>query len=227
MRRTFHKAILLPCLCCMSFYVGSQTVGETEASFSSQISPEPLRLATAFVFPGTIKQLDNRAEEITYQMYEQYEMIVATSPGTSLQTLRDRLAEITAIEQNLHQQFSTLQDMYGELSEYHYQLQDQQTTGIQTFGYVREGFQKADRMLKEVRETIDFQKIEAIRSSVALQIKKLEGKEKVSEEQLQANLPQVNSEPKGGTAPNQGVATHSNTNKKVTEHDEENSTHSE
>ena len=227
MSRTFQKAILLPCLCCMSFYVGAQIVGETEASFSSQISQEPIKITAAFVFPETIQQLDIRAAAIANQMIDNYEMIFATSQGTSLQILRESLAEITATEQKLHQQFSNLQNVYDELSTYHDQLKEEKSADIQTFGYVDEGFQKVKRMLKEVQETIDFQEIEAIRSSVALQIKELEEREKITEEHSKVNLPQEKSETEEGTASNQGATKHSNTNKQVTEHDEENITHSE
>ncbi|WP_176545124.1 DUF4047 domain-containing protein [Bacillus sp. AFS041924] len=178
MRRAFHKVILFPSLCCMSFYVGSQLVGETKASFSSQISPKPITVAAAFVFPATIEMLNKRAVDLENQMLGNYELIVANAPEQSLQKLHDRLTEITVIERKLHQQSNSLQLVYDEMSSYHNRLQDQKTTGNQTFSYVLEGFQKVERIIKEVQDEIDFQKISDIRSSVTLHIKELEEKEK-------------------------------------------------
>lgn len=216
MGRAFHKVILFPSLCCMSFYVGSQIVGETEASFSSQISPKPITVAAAFVFPATIEELDKRAEDLENQMLENYESIVANTPEQSLQKLHDKLNEITLIEQKLHQQSNGLQLVYDEMSSYHNRLQDQKTAGNQTFSYVREGFQKVDHIIKEVQEEIDFQKVAEIRSSVTLQIKELEEKEKASGDHLQDTDKSEN------PASNQVAEKNSNKEKQVTEIDKEN-----
>ncbi|WP_179865603.1 DUF4047 domain-containing protein [Bacillus sp. AFS017336] len=170
MRRAFHKVILFPCLCCMSFYVGSQIVGETEASFSSQISPEPITLAAAFVFPATIEELGKRAEGLKNQMHGNYESIIASTQEQSLQKLRDKLTETTLTEQKLREQSNSLQHVYDEMSSYNKRLQEQRTTGNKTYSYVREGFQKVGSIIKEVRDEIDFQKIAAVRSSITLQI---------------------------------------------------------
>ncbi|WP_165346995.1 DUF4047 domain-containing protein [Gottfriedia acidiceleris] len=216
MRRAFHKVILFPCLCCMSFYVGSQIVGETEALFSSQLSPKPITVAAAFVFPATIEELDKRAEDLENQMQGNYESIMANTPDQSLRKLRIRLTEITTIEHKLYQQSNSLQLVYDEMSSYDNRLQDQKMTGNQTFGYVREGFQKVDRIIKEVQDEIDFQKIADIRSSITLQIKDLEEKEKGSRDHLQdtdkTEIP----------ANNQVAEKNSNMEKQVTEIDKEN-----
>lgn len=218
MRRTFHKTILFPCLCCLSFYAGSQIVGETEASFSSQISPEPITVATAFVFPATIEELEKRAEDLENQMHDHYEMILINPAEKSIQKLRDRLTEVTTIEQKLHQQLDSLKHVYDEVSSYQNKLQDQKTTETKTFSYVSEGLQKVDHILKEVHEEIDFQKIDSIRSSITLQIKDLEEKERVSGGQATLEPSNLSS--------NHVIEMNSNMKKQVTENDEENIAHS-
>ncbi|WP_180232888.1 DUF4047 domain-containing protein [Bacillus sp. AFS055030] len=216
MRRTFHKTILFSSLCCLSFYTGSQIVGETKASFSSQISTKPITVAAAFVFPATIEKLNKQAEILEKQMFGNYELIVVSAPKQSLQKLHDRLTEMTEIEQRLHQQLNSLQLVYDELSSYHNRLQDQKTTGNQTFSYVREGFQNVERIKKKVHEEIDFQKISVMHSSVMLQIKELEEKEKGSGDDLQGHGVAEN------PVSNKETEKNSNMDKQVKEIDKEN-----
>ena len=192
MKRTFNRVVILPCLCCVSFYSGIQIVGETEASFSSQVSSDPIAMSAAFVFPATIKQLEEYAQEIAKLMHVNFETIIATSPGSSLQGLYERLAEITEIEQELNLQLGTLKNVYDEMSTYNNQIHDQGEPDIRTFEYVRKGFENTDRILQEVQGTIDFQQLEAVRSTITLQINELE--EKASKENTQANQHQDNSE---------------------------------
>lgn len=214
-RRTFHKTMLFPCLCCLTFYAGSQIVGETKASFSSQMSPKPISVATAFVFPATILELEKRAEDLANQMHRNYGTILTNPQDPSIQKMRDRLIEITKIEQKLHQQTGSLMHVHDELSSYHNKLQDVNKNETKTFSYVKEGFLKVDRILKEVQEEINIQKIDSIRTSLALQIRDLEEKEKVSKERHQTTI-----EPKD-LASNQEAEINSNIKKQVTENDEE------
>jgi len=192
MKRTFNRVVVLPCICCVSFYSGIQIVGETEASFSSQVSSDFITMSAAFVFPSTIKHLEESAQEIAKSMHVNFETIIVASPGASLQALYEKLTEITEIDQELHLQLGALINIYDELSKYTNQIQDQKETDIQTFDYVREGFQNVDRILQEVHETIDFQQLEEVRSSITSQINELE--EKASIENTQANQHQDNSE---------------------------------
>ncbi|MGM0854741.1 MAG: DUF4047 domain-containing protein [Bacillota bacterium] len=180
MRRAFHKTIILPCLCSMAFYVGLHIVGETEASFSSQDTPKPIIISAAFIFPETIKLLEDRAEEIADRMHLEYERINTVPVEGSLQELHVSFTKIRSIEQELHQQVTTLQQINNELSAYRNQTQDKD----HTFDYVSEGFWNVENRLMEVRERIDFQKIETILSSITLQIEERE--EKSSQEKTQS-----------------------------------------
>ncbi|MCP3738423.1 DUF4047 domain-containing protein [Rossellomorea sp. BNER] len=217
MRRAFHKTIILPCLCSMAFYVGVHIVGETEASFSSQVAPEPITISAAFIFPETIKLLEDRADEIADRMHRGYERINTVPVEGSLQELHDSFTEIRSIEQELHQQVTTLQQIYNELSAYYNQTQDKD----HTFDYVSEGFRNVDNRLMEVRETIDFQKIETILSSIILQIKELE--EKASQENTQAKQHHNSTEFGAEETTNHGATTNLNDNEKAPEQKEKDS----
>lgn len=227
MRERFHKSIVLPCLCCIAFYGGTQLVGETEAAFSSQVSPESITMSAAFVFPAAIKQLEDRAKKVSNNMNHHFKTIVAASPGASTEELHKKLAEVTAIEQELTLQLSTLRDIHDELSTYNVEIQNQGVTDVHTYDYVREGFQHVDRMLIDVQAAIDFQHIEAIRSSILLQIQELAETEKASKQYTQTNQDQENTENQDAAASNQETVTNSNHNEQVTAHDEETMENSE
>lgn len=215
MRRAFHKTIFIPCLCCVSFYSGIQIVGETEATFSSRASPESIEISAAFVFPATIKQLEDRAQEIADSMIDKYEISIA-SQDESLKELYERLAEITTTEQELNHRLGALQNVYNELYYFHSHVQSQEETDILTVDYVREGFQHVDRILKEVQGAVDFERIEVVRSSILLQIKEREKKEKAFQENTQVHQLQENSEPQVEETSHQEATN----NEQVTEHEE-------
>ena len=62
------KTGLLPWLCCLAFYGGTQLTGETEAAFSSQVSLESITLSTADVVPASARE-----EDQTIQLQENIE----------------------------------------------------------------------------------------------------------------------------------------------------------
>ncbi|MEH7013826.1 DUF4047 domain-containing protein [Neobacillus niacini] len=219
MRGRIQKNILLPCLCCIAFYGGTQLVGETEAAFSSQVSPDSITVSAAFVFPSTIKQMEDRAQKIENSMDNNFKTIVTASPNASLEELHKKLAEVTAIEQELTRQLGTLHDLFEELSTYNMEIQNQGIRNVHTFDYVREGFQQVDRLVKVVHGKIDFSHIEDIRSSILLQIHALE--KEPSMEHTQTNPHRENSETQDE------ALTSLNNDKQVTVYEEETMEHRE
>lgn len=173
MRSTFHKAIMVPCLCCISFYSGNLLVGETEASFSSQINMEPVKVSAAFVFPRTIEQLENQAEQIAGKMDKQYQAIFSSSSGASLQEMMDQQNQVTTGEKELISQYNMLQKVLNEMNAFHNQI-DQQKDLQSTYDYVQKGFQHVQGVWTRVQNNIDFQKVEEIRQSLQLKIDELE-----------------------------------------------------
>jgi hypothetical protein len=198
-----HRAILLPSLCCLAFYGGAQVVGETEAAFSSQVSPESITMSAAFVFPATIHQIEDRALKAAKSMNNHFKNITAASPGASTEDLHRKLAEVTTIEQELTLQLEVLREMHHELSAYDREIQNQSVEDGQTFVYIREGFQHVDRILSDVEATIDFSHIEAIRSSVQLQIQESEETDEPSMENTPSNQPGENAESQDESSTNE------------------------
>lgn len=181
MGKDFHRDIIFVCLCCLFFYSGNHLVGETEAIFSSQVKNEPIELSAAFVFPSTIKHLEDTAEEIVMNMEKNYQMTLSITPNETLEELQGQLARITANVQELYIQMDNLNTVYEELSLY--QNKNQQDT----LAYVHEGFQSVESLRNEVLAAIDFSKVEAVHSLLEFKIKELEKmKKKVIENDEEA-----------------------------------------
>ncbi|KON85988.1 hypothetical protein AF332_03620 [Sporosarcina globispora] len=216
MRRKFHHAIILPSLCCISFYIGIHIVGETEASFTSQVSPEPMEISAAFVFPAIIEQLEGDAEEIANNAASKYEIITNDFHDAVLPELYTRLAEIEECEQELRIQLNQLQSIYNELFAYQRKIQSYEESDTLTFHYVRDGYQHVKRIMEDGQAAIDFQEIETIRSSLQSQINELE-----REKSIQADH-QENTKSLDETEGLNQAATNSNNLKQVTENGQEN-----
>ncbi|MFP7297140.1 hypothetical protein [Neobacillus niacini] len=165
MRKTFHQTIIFPSLCCLFFYTGNLLVGETEAKFSSQVRIEPIEISAAMVFPSTIKQLEGSAEEIVMRMKETYHSTLTAEPGGTLEELQVQLSQITAGIEELYIQMDKLHRIHEEMSVYQNNIQDHGQ-----FEYVDPGFRTVDGLWNEVQASIDFSKLEAIRSMFHLKI---------------------------------------------------------
>jgi hypothetical protein len=251
LRGRIHKTILLPSLCCIAFFAGTQLVGETEAAFSSQVSPDRITMSAAFVFPATIHELEDRAQKVSKSMEHTFHTIVAPSPKASMEELLRQIDEVTAMEEELTHQLGTLQNLYDEVSAYHTDIQKREVSDVHTYDYVREGYQHISGMLEVVQATIDYSQIEKVRSSILVQIQALEDQEepsieetqtnpnpeKPSIEQTQTNPDPVNSESQDKASTeitdgakeeiNEEASTEITNDKQVTEHEEETAWHSE
>ncbi|PGZ93014.1 DUF4047 domain-containing protein [Bacillus sp. AFS029533] len=180
MRSTSQKSILFSSLICISFYTGIQFVGETDASFSSQASSAPVNLSTAIVFPSNVKKLEDEAQNIADTINKEYKTIFLSPSNVTLLELRERLGKINEIEREINVQLGDLESIKKELSTTKLKIKNQKGVDKQTFAFVGEGDQKVSSILKEVHSMIDFQQIEAVRSSISNQINNIEEKAKLN-----------------------------------------------
>ncbi|SFD38902.1 DUF4047 domain-containing protein [Bacillus sp. UNCCL81] len=180
MRSTSQKSILFSSLICISFYTGIQFVGETDAAFSSQASSAPVNLSTAIVFPSNVKKLEDEAQNIADTINKEYKTIFLSPSNVTLLELRERLGKINEIEREINVQLGDLESIKKELSTTKLKIKNQKGVDKQTFAFVGEGDQKVSSILKEVHSMIDFQQIEAVRSSISNQINNIEEKAKLN-----------------------------------------------
>lgn len=185
MKKSMLKRIILPCLCCLSFYAGHLVVGETEALFSSQAELEPITITSAFVFPATIQKLQNHADGISGSMRQNYKRAMEISWNTeSKQDLQERLHQLAELEEQLKKQMDRLVSIAEELSEYEQQAKSIHT-GNPSFAYIHEGYQNTNLLLIEVKLEIDFQRVKDADSAIRLRMKELD----VEEEDAAADKP--------------------------------------
>ncbi|MEH6988215.1 DUF4047 domain-containing protein [Cytobacillus firmus] len=178
MKKSMPKRIILPCLCCLSFYAGHLVVGETEALFSSQAELEPMTIASAFVFPETIQNLQNQADGIAGSMRQNFKLAAEISWNTeSKQELKNRLYQLTELEEQLKKQMDRLVSIVDELNLYEQQAKSSHT-GNPSFAYIHEGYRHADLLLSEVMAEIDIQRIKEAGSAIRQRMNELDEEEK-------------------------------------------------
>lgn len=191
MKKSMPKRIILPCLCCLSFYAGHLVVGETEALFSSQAELEPITITSAFVFPATIQKLQNHADGISGRMRQNYKRAIEISWNTeSKQQLQERLHQLAELEEQLKKQMDRLASIADELYEYEQQAKSIHT-GDPSFAYIHEGYQHANLLLSEVKAEIEFQRIKEAGSAIRLRMKELDKEEEAAaaDKPVEQNLP--------------------------------------
>ncbi|PAE23395.1 MULTISPECIES: DUF4047 domain-containing protein [Bacillaceae] len=178
MKKSMPKRIILPCLCCLSFYAGHLAVGETEALFSSQAELEPMTITSAFVFPETIQNLRNQADGIAGSMRQNFKLAAEISWNTeSKQELENKLDELGELEEQLKKQMDRLVSIVDELYAYEQQAKSSHT-GNPSFAYIPEGYQHADLLLSEVRAEMDIQRIKEAGSAIRQKMIELDEEEK-------------------------------------------------
>ncbi|WHY34173.1 hypothetical protein QNH44_24720 [Cytobacillus firmus] len=179
MKKSMSKRIILPCLCCLSFYAGHLAVGETEALFSSQAELEPITITSAFVFPETIQNLQNQADGIAGSMGQNFKLATEIPWNTeSKHEFENRLYRLAELEVQLKKQMDRLASIVDELYAYEQQAKSSHT-GNPSFAYIHEGYQHADLLLSEVMAEVDIQRIKEAGSAIRQRMNELDEEEKV------------------------------------------------
>lgn len=111
---------VLVCLCSLSFYVSSQVVGETKSYFSSKKSTA-YEIHTAFVFPKTIENLQQRAQDVTNRVSATYESISGTELSIKLAT--SKLDEVSKKLEVMKKDQISLQTMNKQMMDYYQKAQ--------------------------------------------------------------------------------------------------------
>ncbi len=69
--RKLKKMLILPCMCSITFYLGSQIMTYTEAAFIHETKVEAA-LSTAIIFPKTVDTLKEEAEKHKQSIEHEY-----------------------------------------------------------------------------------------------------------------------------------------------------------
>ncbi len=176
------KVSIIVSLCSIQFYLAMQTVGQTEASFSSQASSEQV-VSTAIVFPKTIQQLTTAAKDHSTRANQLYESIMEVTRSGNEPELSNLLTNVLNEEHELNGELQSLHTIQDQMNNYHNQIHELPETEQRNYEYERKAYQVVSQLIHQLNETINLQKIENIKSTI--QTKLNESKEKINNDIIQ------------------------------------------
>ncbi|PGL69315.1 DUF4047 domain-containing protein [Bacillus sp. AFS055030] len=177
MKQARKKVSIIVSLCSIQFYLAMQTVGQTEATFSSQASSEQV-VSAAIVFPKTIQQLEIAAKDHATRANHLYKSILKTSINGTSSELSNLLTTVLNEEQEINNEIKSLQSIGEELNSYHNQIHELPETEQSNYEYERKGYRVVNQLIQQINETINLQKIASIKATIQTQLK--ESKEKIN-----------------------------------------------
>ncbi|MEH7535348.1 DUF4047 domain-containing protein [Bacillus toyonensis] len=193
--RNLKKMLILPCMCSITFYLGSQVMTHTEAAFIHETKVEA-SISTAIIFPKTVTTLKEQAEQHKKFIEHEYGTMKGKLKVTSIEEIKQAISVWQQGREKIVSEKEALQNVYTEIEAPYNQIQEElkvtKDESIQKVAlYVNEGFQiikeKRDYIEKEVSLKAIDEKIQALQQqlNVALEAeeqKKVEEQKKAEEQ---------------------------------------------
>ncbi|OOZ86847.1 DUF4047 domain-containing protein [Bacillus cereus] len=153
--RKLKKMLILTCLCSITFYLGSQMMTYTEATFIHE-TKVAATISTASIFPKTVDQLIEQAKQHKEVILHEYEEMKSKLNVKSTQEIEQALVIWKQGREKIAAERESLQKVYKSIEEPYNQVQEElkgNTTesNKQVFSYVNAGF----HIVKENCEYID------------------------------------------------------------------------
>ncbi|MDA1678666.1 DUF4047 domain-containing protein [Bacillus cereus group sp. TH152-1LC] len=153
--RKFKKMLILPCLCSITFYLGSQMMTYTEAAFVHETKVKAT-ISTASIFPKTVDQLTEQAKKHKEVILHEYEGMKSKVTATSTQELEQTLVTWKQGREKIVTERELLQKVYVSIEGPFNQVQEalkgnKSESNQQVFSYVNAGF----HIVKENCEYVD------------------------------------------------------------------------
>ncbi|USK47652.1 DUF4047 domain-containing protein [Bacillus sp. CMF12] len=149
--------VILPCLCCLSFYAGTQLVGKTEAAFTSQAEAKPINISTAFVFPSYIHGLEEKARISSEQIVKEQAGLETSVKNGLFNGTEDPPSEFLRKKEQITASLEELHRIRAELEKL-----DRQAEKKEGYEYVSEGFLKVDKLLLIMNDSLYLQELEQL-----------------------------------------------------------------
>ncbi|MBG9450991.1 hypothetical protein ABE67_17140 [Cytobacillus firmus] len=166
MKKGLNK-LILPCLCCLSFYTGTQLVGKTEAAFTSQAETKSILISTAFVFPSYIHGLEEKARINSEQMIKENADLEAFVKHGLLYGTGNPPAEFLRKKEQIAASLEELHRIRDELEKL-----DRQAEKKEGYEFVSEGFLKVDKLLLRMNDSLYLQELEQLFNQKWQELKK-------------------------------------------------------
>ncbi|KXY45541.1 DUF4047 domain-containing protein [Bacillus mycoides] len=162
--RKFKKMLILPCLCSITFYLGSQMMTYTEAAFIHETKVQAT-ISTASIFPKTVDQLTEQAKQHKEVILRDYEEMKSQVTFTSTQELEQALVtwkqgreKIVTERELLQKVYASIENPYNKVKE---ELKGNKSeSNKQVFSYVNAGFHIVKEHCEYVDKEVNLQEID-------------------------------------------------------------------
>ncbi|MEY8348383.1 DUF4047 domain-containing protein [Bacillus cereus] len=156
--------LILPCMCSIAFYMGSQIVTYTEAAFVNETKIQST-ISTAIVFPKTIDTLVKEAEQHESAILKVDESMNKEIKADSVEILEQKVKEWRGQLEQVKVEREALQHIYTEIEDYHKKSvenvrKNESDSSKEVLQYVQAGFTKVKSMKDNVDKKISVPKIE-------------------------------------------------------------------
>ncbi|WP_342718611.1 DUF4047 domain-containing protein [Bacillus paramycoides] len=197
--RNFKKILILPCLCSITFYLGSQMMTYTEATFVHE-TKVTATISTASIFPKTVDQLTEQAKKHKEVILHEYEGMKSKVTATSTQEIEQTLVTWKQGREKIVAERELLQKVYVSIEGPFNQVQEElkgnkSESNKQVFSYVNAGFhivkENCEYVDKEVnlqvidKQIQDFEKLLVDKTAKLEESKKQEEAKKLEESKKQ------------------------------------------
>ncbi|MES9735149.1 DUF4047 domain-containing protein [Bacillus sp. AP50] len=188
--RNFKKMLILPCMCSITFYLGSQIMTHTEAAFIHETKVEAT-LSTAIIFPKTVNTLKEQSEKHKQFIEREYGTMKGKSKATSIEEIKQAISVWQQGREKIVAEKEALQNVYTEIEAPYNQIQEELKVNKdesmqQVSIYVNEGFrsikEKRDYIEKEISLKAIDEQIQALQQQLNVAIE-AEGQKKAEEQE--------------------------------------------
>ncbi|MEH6890163.1 DUF4047 domain-containing protein [Bacillus sp. JJ864] len=158
-----RNILILPCVCSIAFYMGSQVVTHTEASYVNQQKVEAT-LSTAIVFPKTIEKLTGEAKQHKEAIFNHFNAINHAGKGTAAE-LEGKLVAWKQHREAIKTEIAALQANFTEIESYYKTAvedvkKNKESSAQEVLKYVQTGFNEVQSIRSEVEKQAVLQKVD-------------------------------------------------------------------
>ncbi|WP_430794537.1 DUF4047 domain-containing protein [Bacillus cereus] len=188
--RNLKKMLILPCMCSITFYLGSQIMTHTEAAFIHETKVEAT-LSTAIIFPKTVNTFKEQAEQHKQFIEHEYGAMKEKLAVTSIEEIEQAITVWQQGREKIVSEKEALQNVYTEIEAPYNQIQEElkvnKGESIQQVAlYVNEGFHSIKDKRDYIEKEISLQAIDEQIQALHQQLNDAIEAEKQAEEQKQA-----------------------------------------
>ncbi|MEI5907760.1 DUF4047 domain-containing protein [Bacillus spongiae] len=186
----YKKIILISVSCTMVYFVAGQ-VGETGASFSNQ-EETMVQITAAFVFPSTIKSLEENIHDKVEEIIQSFNHMPQDSSAKSLLKLKSDKEMLLKQYDHLIIKWSELQHDVKEVKQYASQAKISNKS--EEFLFVTEAFNEIEKIISGIEYEKKLLEIEETLTALDVSISILEEKEAVEMEKMNGETQDIEGE---------------------------------